>query len=435
MADIQKNIRTATAGKLPSSFGSNVPHAGGLQKQLFSKATKAFYRRNFYLASDVFEGEIQGVDYKDFYAWTPVKLRSSDLINPTTGEHLGDDWQTILLENDSIDYIPSGAYVYFNNNYWIVVNPGNTASIVGNAVVRRCNCTYNHLDYYGNVVKTPMSYSKGMSLASANWVTEYITLPSTYQHVILQLNDTTRDVKNNTRIILGGEGYYLTGMTNFVRDYTMEADSNHVIKAECRLSEANVYDDLENEVADAGAFSWEITMEGSHSMIAGTKQKLVPVSVRNGETPDGDKFPFSYGWDSSDTDVLAVDAEGNVTAKGAGSAEIECYLHENPSIRKTLEITVAKSSTNDFVQFLMPVPMKIGQYESFNTEAAYYEDGVKTENPITYTFSGPEETCYKAVTDGNTLIVTCYDTSNIPLTITASCNGQTAEQIVVLMAF
>ena len=90
MADIQKNIKTATAGKLPSSFGSNVPHAGGLQKQLFSKATKAFYRRNFYLASDVFEGEIQGVDYKDFYAWTPVKLRSSDLINPTTGELLGD---------------------------------------------------------------------------------------------------------------------------------------------------------------------------------------------------------------------------------------------------------------------------------------------------------------------------------------------------------
>ena len=263
---IQQNMRTATAGTPAANYGSNNRRNDGLFKQYFRDESKEFMRQKIPMTSALYDAEMQGVNYDDFYAWTPVKIRASDLINPTTGEHLTDDWQEIIVQNTNIDTIPVGAYVKFNDNTWIVINPDDVGSVTGNTIVKRCNCTYNTLDYYGNVIRTPMSYQKGMALASANDVKEYINLPGTYQHVFMQLNDATKDVHNNTRLILGGEGYFLTGVTNFIRDYTLDANSCHIIRAECRLGEAqDVNDDLVNEVAQGLIFNWNISI--THHLI------------------------------------------------------------------------------------------------------------------------------------------------------------------------
>ena len=432
---IQKNMRTATAGTPAANYGSNSRRNDGQFKQYFRDETKQFMRQNIPMTSALYDAEMQGVNENDFYAWTPVKIRCSDLINPTTGEHLTDDWQEIIVQNTNIDTVPVGAYIKFNDNIWIVVNPDDVGSVTGNTIVKRCNCTYNTLDYYGNVIRTPMSYSKGMALASSNDVKEYINLPGTYQHIIMQLNDATKDVHNNTRLILGGEGYFLTGVTNFIRDYTLDANSCHIIRAECRLGEAqDVNDDLVNEVAQGLTFNWAISITGSEKMTLGATQTLTASSLRMGKTPDAD-HPYDYLWESSDYSIVTVDEDGVCEAVGNGTATITCFLQQNTNITATIEITASQSLTGAYVEFVTDLPSELRAYDSVTCEAAYFVNGVKQSDTIVYAFEGAYINCFGTEKTGNALTITCFAPSNEPLVVHAFCNGQEASQELYLIGF
>lgn len=432
---IQKNIRTATACIPPANYGSNSRRNDGMLRQYFRDSSKEFYRQKIPMTCALFDGEIQGVNANDFYAWTPVRIRSSDVIDPTTGDHLNDDWQSIIIENTNIDSIHLGAYVKFNDSVWIVINPDDVGSVTGNTIVKRCNCTYNTLDYFGNVVQTPMSYAKGMALASQNDVTEYINLPSTYQHVALQLNEATANVHNNTRLILGGQAYYFTGVTNFIREYTMDPTSAHLIRAECRLGEANVYDDLVNEVANDSAFTWEIDISGSTVMPVGATQTLTATSLRNGVTPDAENNPFSYIWESSDPDIISVDDSGNLTALEDGISVITCYLSENMDICSTIDITASQSLTGAYVEFINDLPLNLRAYDSVSCEAAYFLNGIKQTDTVDYSFNWADANRYGIEIDGNVLTITCYGTSQNPLIVTATCNGESTTQTLYLIGY
>lgn len=417
---IEKNIRTATAGTPAANYGSNSKRDEGLLKQYFRNETKEFMKQKIPMTSALFDAEMQGVDYDDFYAWTPVKVRSSDLINPTTGEHLTDDWQELIIQNTNIDAVPIGAYIKYNDNIWIVCNPDDVGSVTGNVIVKRCNCTYNTYDYYGNVVRTPMSYSKGMALASANDVNEYINLPSTYQHIILQLNENTKGLHNNSRLILGGEGYFLTGITNFIRDYTLDPASCHIIRAECRLGEAQeANDDLVNEVAGGKAFNWSISITGIDKMGMGTSQTLAASSLRNGETPDAEKHPYDYLWESSDYSVITVDENGVCEAVGEGTATITCYLQQNTNVSASIEITSAETVAGKTVDFVTDVPGSIYAYTSVSIEAAIVLNGARTGGKVGYSLSGAKRNLYDAEVNGNVLTITSYGYCKTPLYITA----------------
>ena len=433
---IQKNMRTATAGTPAANYGSNSRRNDGQFKQYFRDETKQFMRQNIPMTSALYDAEMQGVNENDFYAWTPVKIRCSDLINPTTGEHLTDDWQEIIVQNTNIDTVPVGAYIKFNDNIWIVVNPDDVGSVTGNTIVKRCNCTYNTLDYYGNVIRTPMSYSKGMALASANDVKEYINLPGTYQHIIMQLNDATKDVHNNTRLILGGEGYFLTGVTNFIRDYTLDANSCHIIRAECRLGEAqDVNDDLVNEVAQGLIFNWVISITGSEKMTLGATQTLTASSLRMGKTPDAVTHPYDYLWESSDYSIVTVDEDGVCEAVGEGTATITCFLQENMGISSTIEITASQSLTGAYVEFVNDLPDSLRAYDSVACEADYFVNGVKQNDAVSYSFNWANGNIYGISVNGNELTITCYAPSDTPLVVTASCGGYSATQTISLIGY
>ena len=435
MANIQKNIRTATAGIPPANYGSNSNRNDGLLRQYFRDSSKEFYKQKIPMTCALFDGEIQGVNDNDFYAWTPVRIRSSDVIDPTTGDHLNDDWQSIIIENTNIDSIHLGAYVKFNDSVWIVINPDDVGSVTGNTIVKRCNCTYNTLDYFGNVVQTPMSYAKGMALASQNDYKEYIALQSTYQHVALQLNDATKNIHNNTRLILGGQAYYFTGVTNFIREFTMDPTSAHLIRAECRLGEATAYDDLVNEVANDSAFTWEIDISGSAKMTVGGTQTLIATSLRNGVAPDEENNPFYYIWESSDPSIISVDEGGNLTALSEGTCTISCYLSENTNIVSNIEITASQSLTGAYVEFVNDLPQDLRAYDSVSCEAAYFVNGVKQADEVSYSFSGAPLNCFGVALDGNVLTITCYAPSNVPLVVTAKRNGYEDTQVMYLIGY
>lgn len=426
--NLQNNIKNGllTASRL-NNVVTNSPANTSPKYSKYNDEATAYYHEYAPYASNVFEAEIQGLDYSDFYKWTKVHLRSSNVINPSTGENLSTSWQSILILDRKVDFIPIGAYVKYNNSIWIVYNPDNIASPTGNTIVIRCNTTYNTWDYYGNLVKTPMFYAKGTVLASSPYYMEYSATLDGYQHVIMQLNEVTEKITNNTRIILGKSAFGMYGVSDFPEEFTGDPNSCHIFRADLRLQETVESDDLVNHVADGKYFSFTIDIGGNAVMYDGEPQTLSVTARREGKVVvSTEENPITYVWTSSDETVATVDEYGVVTPISAGYCQITCSVKENPNITSAFGFNVVERESQTYIDFITPIPDEIRSFETLDIEAVYYENGQQTADTIEYTLTRANENSYSYTVNDNILTIQTYAPSEAPLEITASCNGQSA---------
>lgn len=429
---MQTGIRNAllTAGKPYLQRGTNNPYNGDTQTQYFADASRAFARKNLRWSSNMVLAQVQGLDYNDFYAYKPLRIRTAMMIDPTTGKNLGSDWQKIMVENQKIDFLPLGAKVIFNGNTWLVVNPMNIQSITGTSVIRRCNAVWNHLDYYGNILHEPFCYGQGAGdLATGNSVKEGMILIDAYQHSVMQLNPETEEIMHNRRMILGHQAYTVRGVQDFAQEFTADISSVHIQYFDLESAEPLAIDDMENRVADGLSFQWKISLPEEVQMKAGQEETFVPASYRNGSSEA--ESGVEYLWSSSDENILLVSAEGRVKAVQEGNASIVCSLKKNPSITVKMAVTVVSKETSipASLEWITSIPEQLAKYDECTIEAAYYADGVKTEESITYSFSGPNDAAYSATQSGNIVQVKCWLPSTQPLVMTAECKNiiKTAE--------
>ena len=426
METVQAGIRNAllTAGKPYLQRGTNSPYNGDTQTQYFADASRAFARKNLRWSSNMVLAQVQGLDYNDFYAYKPLRIRTTMMIDPTTGKNLGSDWQKIMVENPKIDFLPLGAKVVFNGNTWLVVNPMNIQSITGTSVIRRCNAVWNHLDYYGNILHEPFCYGQGAGdLATGNSVKEGMILIDAYQHSVMQLNPETEEIMHNRRMILGHQAYSVRGVQDFAQEFTEDMGSAHIQYFDLESAEPLAIDDMENRVADGLSFQWKISLPEDVQMKAGQEETFVPASYRNGSSEA--ESGVEYLWSSSDENILLVGAEGHVKAVQEGNTSIVCSLKKNPSIAAKMAVTVVSKETSipASLEWVTPVPEQLAKYDECTIEAAYYADGVKTEESITYSFSGPDDAAYSATQSGNIVQVKCWLPSTQPLVMTAECKN------------
>jgi hypothetical protein len=402
----------------------------------YNDEASAYYHKYAQYASNVFDAEIQGLDYNDFYKWTKVKIRSSNVINPSTGENLSIAWQSILILDRKVDFIPIGAYVKFNNATWIVYNPDNIASPTANAIVIRCNETYNTLDYYGNVVRTPMFIAKGTILASSPYYMEYSATIDGYQHIIMQLNDVTENITNNTRIILGKSAFGMYGVSDFPQEFTDDLNSCHILRADLRLQETVESDDLVNHVADGKYFTFKASIGANDTMRVGNTQQLTVDSYIKGvKTESTDEYPITYSWTSSDESVATVDEDGVVTAVGEGYAQITCTLDQNNSVTGVTGIRVLEASGEGYIDFTTPIPDEMKAFETLVINAEYFENGAATGNTVTYELSRADSNSYSYTVNGNELTLKTYSASNEPLVLTASYGDISQSRKIMIIGY
>lgn len=428
-----------SGGNIAAGPQKNTPNEyADRQKQYFAEETDLFVAQYSKYASDYQEAELQYWDANGNEAWETVTVRFANVVTPTAAitRHF-DDYKNVMFDQRHLDYVRPGVKLRTMGSTWLAINPDNISSSVANSIFRRCNAVWNHLDYYGNVVSEPIIVENARANASAPDTQIDQEISTGYYNVTCQYNDFTRQINDNTRIVLGDAGspyenaktYRVTGYGNFFREFTDDNTSTRLLSFSIRVQSKNSdTDDLVNCVADGKDFSWNIQIIGPEQIAYGDSAVLQAVSMRNGSSVTGTaENPVSYIWASSDTGTLTVNQNGEVTAVAEGTAEITVMLAQNTAIKKTMNITVSSASPAPFVRFTSAVPPVMGPMDSAIIGAVYVDENGKSVPNVVWSAAGARAGSYSANASEDELSVTCFGYSETPLTITASYAGKSVS--------
>ena len=437
MADIKNNLgNIAAMSQRPKAAGNRPPQYKDRQNPYFTDPTARFIAQYAKYASDYTACRMQGLQLDDFYAWSDQLIRLADARKKGNAiDRPIDNYKEFLMVDRRIEYVPEGAKMETMGSTWLVTNPANISSAVAGGIMRRCNATWNHLDWYGNIKKEPIVVEKPSMNATANDFQETVLLMQGYFNLILQFNDETAELDVNSRLMLGRSVYQITGYSEVSEEFTGREDSVHLLRFAARIKEPDKEkDDLVNRVANAYPFHWQVDVAGTPAMSGGTEAQFTAKSTRNGAGADGDAaHPVHYLWQSSNEDICTVDAAGKVTAVGAGTCRITATVAENRTLQGEMAVTVEEAFTG--VRFTGTLPERMRPFETAEIGAVYVKNGAQTDKTVTWRFSGADETAYGAEVKGNRVTITCWSGSAQPLTVTAAYGEEQRNGTVVLEGY
>ena len=432
MADsTQKSIRNVGlfAGVRPTpapapGIGGNYKYTGK-QYEYFEQPTTAFIFENSQYASNYYEAQVQGIMPGDFETERGAYIRSMDVVEQTTGTKMPNDYQAIYFQDTRIKGLFTGAKVKFAGNTWLAISPFNISDPLASSVIRRCNAIWKHLDYYGNVLCEPFIFHEGRAHATASDYSDYGVLPRWYQRCAMQLNEQTKELAYNRRIVLGSSVIEVRGLVDFITDFSGQnneesgnAEPAHVMFFDAQYQEPTEIDDMERGIAGGKAFSWVITPSFSDNMGVNGTQKITATSLRNGEAPDTENHPISYTYFSMNPSVLTVSASGTVTAVSEGTASVKVALAQNPDIYAFAEITVTNELPQAEFVFTPELPTRMKQMQTYTGTVAVMQGGAEIETPITMAAYGATEAADAVFNSAdNTLSITAYEPSQTPLSL------------------
>lgn len=397
-----------------------------------------FYQEYAKYASDYFVGvEAQGLDPEDPYKWETITMRMADLVKTSAAmQRQFDNHKMVLLDAMKYAYVPRGAKFVLMGSVWLATNPENISGSDGMGVVQRCNATWRHLDFFGNVLAEPLVVETDILRANAPDPQYNMNIVKGYFNVKAQYNIWTAQIEDNTRMILGPQCYVVTGFSPFFQEFTGNDCSVRMVEFTIRRDEINeAIDDLENRVAGGKTFSWEILLEGKPTAFVGNTFTCTATSKRCGEvlTSQNNTVYFDYIWSSDNESIATVDENGVVTAVSEGNCNIVCTLAQNDEIWSIWPLVVESAAQGDVVDFLTTPPTSITAYTTATLTAVCMTDGVEVSEAVDWSFSGADPNAYSVSEDGNEVSVSCWSGSVAPLMVTASWHGESVSVLIELV--
>ncbi len=364
------------------------------RKQYLAPRTVKFDAHRAKYATDYVSAAVQGI-MQDFYEWVETTVRLADNIDPSAKViKKSDDYKEILFDSERIDYFPIGAKIKTMGSTWICTMPSNMSSAKCTALITRCNASYNSYDEYGNVVTEPIIAESYPMQANGDVKGQNVMLPEGYFNITAQLNETTRRLGHNMRIILGTKPYRITGFTDFMQEFSGDRESCHLLNFTVRIEEPNITDDVTvNFIAGGKAYSFTAEISGNLDLAIGKPSYLNAIFKVNGEARSPDDMLITWKWTSSNEKIATVSESGLVTGIETGTAVITATLVQNPNVSATAEVTISKNGEEN-LQFRGNVPKSIKQYTDVILNATGFDGGFSTARHVTWLFSGALPECY-----------------------------------------
>lgn len=439
MNDSQKYIKNLIFGSDGSNVVRNTPSQYNTrQKQYLAERTTRYIAERSYLASDYVQADIQGL-LPYFYDYTTLNIRLADILSPSANTTKKmDDYKQVLIPDRTVDYLPIGAKINTMGSTWIVINPSNISSVSANAVIARCNATYNSYDYYGNIIVEPIVVEKYTMSNNDNDNSINLVLMDGYFNITCQLNENTKNLGINKRIILGDKPYHITGFTDFIQEFTGNRKNIHIMTFTARIDEPTESDDLTIGIAGGKEYVVSAELNGQTDLIAGQSTTLTADFLINGKKVDSTaEHPLSWTYSSSDQTIAKVSDDGKVMTYKEGNAVIVATLVQNPLVTAKIGLTITEVVNEPYIAFDGFTHDYITQYSSETFNATYFENNLATDYPLKWTFSGATKRDYIATVseDGRSVTIECLSASEKPLKITATYNGVKASIKVNLVGY
>lgn len=433
-------IRTALAlgGGVTPPPGNDPAAYADQERQYFRPESARFAERYGRYASNTVSAQAQGLDDANPLDWEPVTIRLAEIVRAAASmTRRPDDYKMVLLVDPALPYVPPGAKFVTMGSTWLCTAPENVGSAYGTGLLEKCNATWNHLDWYGNVLREPIAVSNTLARASSPDPQGLMMITKGYFDVKCQANEWTRQLNTNSRMLLGKGAYAVTGFSDFNQEFTTEAGSVGVIEFTLRYEDVNEsIDDRATGVAGGKTFSWTMTIQGPRAFRPGETGQLSASSVRCGlavDPADG-AHPVHYLWESTDPAVVTVDGTGRATGQGPGVCEIVCTVAENPAIQERVTVTVDEGSLGRQVVLDPAGPVQMEAYTDLILSARCYENGAEVPGAaVTWRFSGAAEQAWTAEVVGNHVTVSCWAGAEEPLLVTAQWGEAAAGVDVVLL--
>lgn len=445
MANLQEIAQQAALnGRLVKSYGERQPaRYKDKQFEYYADPTHLFKEKMLEYASDFFEAMIQNWDNNG--EWESVYIRMADVVRPSAAiQRHFDEYKMILPREPALNYLQPGTKIQAMGSYWIVVNPVNISGGDGAGIVRKCNTVWNHLDWYGNVVSEPIIVENDRANASSPDAQTDQRIATGYYNVICQYNDFTRQINDNTRLILGSKAYQVTGYGDFNQEFTGDYSTVRLLNFSIRvLTQNDATDDMVNHVAGGLTFNMEATIVAQDKLIVGATRFASVRTVKDGEIidPADDEHPVSYTYSSDNPAVATVTTgTGAIYGVSAGTANITATMVQNPNITSTMTVTV--DAQMECVYFVDGGDASLDAYQKKVLSARYVNAQGQITNPSSYewTFSGAEDGSYSVTVSGNRnyrATVICYGYSETPLTVTVTAmpSEKSATAVIELNGF
>lgn len=320
------------------------------------------------LEEDMVDGVFQG-SYHETEAWLNYVVGQT-----STGTKEGRDFVQLIFR--SIEHkVIRGRYYQFEGNYWLGDFTDTHQGLVADMTVRRCNNFLRIIDPENGEVKSyPCVVGYDMSSPAVQTSTHIIT-PNNHATVMVQGNaDTLRLFKTNTRYILGGRPFKLTGYQNAI-EYSLEHDIPNLLYLDLYLDEIHPRDDLVNQLADNGEFNYEVTIVGQDmELTQGSTGQLFADVMLNGE-----EVQREVQWSTSDKTIVEVSPNGAYAVVGA-IGDFAVITAKVGASEDTLTITVADESSIEAEVFIDPMISKIAEFDTAEFTIGAIYGGVEYRN-------------------------------------------------------
>lgn len=348
-----------------------------------------------------------------------IEVRVDTAIDMGTSYKQDDDFKLFAFR-DLQHTVAKGLMYKYDNDFWITINTSELGTVTKDIHVRRCNNVMRWVDRTNGFINEMPCAIEYVLESPKEQKDKDVKVANGHISVICQGNEVTRNIPKNTRFIFNKEAYRFLAYQKMLNEDTFDDSTADLLYLDMYLDMIEPEDDVANNIANAGAYVYEIEVEQSMSeQVKGETVQLFPNVTLNGETVEREVV-YKICECGCDHSYCTVDENGLVTITGeAGEqAQLIVSLKGNPQVNQLVVIDIVESVSDNNKLIVSPIYNKCRVKSSIIFSVDLYTNGIKQDNVIGYTATGVPSNYYTLVRNGNAFTLSALKVSTTPLVLT-----------------
>lgn len=348
-----------------------------------------------------------------------IEVRVDTAIDMGTSYKQDDDFKLFAFR-DLQHTVAKGLMYKYDNDFWITINTSELGTVTKDIHVRRCNNVMRWVDRTNGFINELPCAIEYVLESPKEQKDKDVKVANGHISVICQGNEVTRNIPKNTRFIFNKEAYRFLAYQKMLNEDTFDDSTADLLYLDMYLDMVEPEDDIANNIANAGAYVYEVDVEQSMSeQVKGGTVQLFPNVTLNGKTVEREVV-YEICECGCDHSYCTVDENGLVTITGeAGEqAQLIVSLKGNPQVNQLVVIDIVESVSDNNELIVSPIYNKCRVKSSITFSVDLYTNGIKQDNVINYTATGVPSNYYTLVRNGNTFTLSALKVSTTPLVLT-----------------